>query len=85
MRKGLNATITLIIAIVVMVIVALALIAVTTGNLGNFGKDASEKSGNAIKSVDCFRYMDSSSCGEHNDVCAWAGESNEKGLYCKPK
>ncbi len=43
MRKGLNATITLIIAIVVMVIVALALIAVTTGNLGNFGKDTNSK------------------------------------------
>ena len=42
-KKGLNATITLIIAIVVMVIVALALIAITTGNLGSFGADVQEK------------------------------------------
>ncbi len=48
MKKGINQTITLIIAIVVMVIVALALIIVTTGNISSFGENSNSKANSAL-------------------------------------
>ena len=83
MRKGLNATITLIIAIIVMVIVALALIAVTTGNLGSFGEDSKKKidtgignfdtDSDTMKKIKCEATItdDASVCGKISSNCGY--------------
>ncbi len=91
-RKGLNATITLIIAIVVMVVIALALIAVTSGNLTKTGENVNEQSGNAFenigntadditKKMECLSatYAGNNECGQHSGK---SGKCIAKGARC---
>jgi len=51
-RKGLSATITLVIAIVVMVVIALAIIAVTTGNVTQLGGNTQKQTKDAFGSIE---------------------------------